>query len=181
MNWLPGFYQVFCLQILLFHFQISAELCSHDQSSTLLQFKQLFSFGNFIIPFVMEWKIPIRKWCPRRRTLISAHGMGTHVIWWQVMWLASTLVVASYMVTSLPTVASFAFLTCKDSILLTTTSITLRYRLALSDSLVWHYSTPLSLAFLVNFHLNFPTCLIWFISTSFLIQKWYLKTLLWKD
>ncbi|KAK9221108.1 hypothetical protein WN944_009533 [Citrus x changshan-huyou] len=33
-----------CLQLLLFDSQCSAILCSHDQSSALLQFKQLFSF-----------------------------------------------------------------------------------------------------------------------------------------
>ncbi|XP_052291443.1 receptor-like protein 20 isoform X1 [Citrus sinensis] len=33
-----------CLQLLLLYFQCSAKLCSHDQSSALLQFKQLFSF-----------------------------------------------------------------------------------------------------------------------------------------
>ncbi|KAK9221122.1 hypothetical protein WN944_009547 [Citrus x changshan-huyou] len=33
-----------CLQLLLLHSQCSAILCSHDQSSALLQFKQLFSF-----------------------------------------------------------------------------------------------------------------------------------------
>ncbi|XP_024046816.1 receptor-like protein 9DC3 isoform X2 [Citrus clementina] len=38
-------YQLFiCLQLFLFYSQCSAILCSHDQSSALLQFKQLFSF-----------------------------------------------------------------------------------------------------------------------------------------
>ncbi|XP_031256035.1 receptor-like protein 7, partial [Pistacia vera] len=35
--------QIFCLLLLLLHSQCSAKLCSHDQSSALLQFKQLFS------------------------------------------------------------------------------------------------------------------------------------------
>ncbi|TXG67673.1 hypothetical protein EZV62_008948 [Acer yangbiense] len=40
-------YQLVCLQLLLLHSLSFANLCSHDQSSALLQFKQLFSFVNY--------------------------------------------------------------------------------------------------------------------------------------
>ncbi|KAH9789958.1 hypothetical protein KPL71_003234 [Citrus sinensis] len=57
-----------CLQLLLLYFQCcSAKLCSHDQSSALLQFKQLFSFEQHSsydcdevyqqsCPKMMSWK-----------------------------------------------------------------------------------------------------------------------------
>ncbi|XP_044484984.1 receptor-like protein 7 [Mangifera indica] len=47
MNCLTRFYYLICAFLLLFLFSLSyAELCSPDQSSALLQFKQLFSFTN---------------------------------------------------------------------------------------------------------------------------------------
>ncbi|KAJ4709290.1 Receptor-like protein [Melia azedarach] len=38
--------QLFCLQLLLLYSHSYAKLCSHDQSSALLQFKKLFSFDD---------------------------------------------------------------------------------------------------------------------------------------
>ncbi|TXG67661.1 hypothetical protein EZV62_008936 [Acer yangbiense] len=46
MGWLMCCYQLLCLQLVLLHSLSSANLCSHDESSALLRFKQLFSFSN---------------------------------------------------------------------------------------------------------------------------------------
>ncbi|KAH7543853.1 hypothetical protein JRO89_XS15G0032000 [Xanthoceras sorbifolium] len=46
MGWLIWSYQLLCLQLLLFQSLSYASPCSHDQSSALLQFKQLFSLDE---------------------------------------------------------------------------------------------------------------------------------------
>ncbi|TXG67671.1 hypothetical protein EZV62_008946 [Acer yangbiense] len=45
MGWLMMGYQLVCLQLLLLHSLSFANLSSHEQTSALLHFKQLFSFG----------------------------------------------------------------------------------------------------------------------------------------
>ncbi|TXG67666.1 hypothetical protein EZV62_008941 [Acer yangbiense] len=44
MGWLMWCYQLVCLQLVLLHSPSFANLCSHGQSSALLQFKQHYSF-----------------------------------------------------------------------------------------------------------------------------------------
>ncbi|KAK9221109.1 hypothetical protein WN944_009534 [Citrus x changshan-huyou] len=64
MGYITQPYQLFiCLQLFLFYSQCSAILCSHHQSSALLQFKQLFSFEkdssfdcDISRPKMMTWK-----------------------------------------------------------------------------------------------------------------------------
>ncbi|KAH7543848.1 hypothetical protein JRO89_XS15G0031200 [Xanthoceras sorbifolium] len=46
MGWLMWSYQLLCLQLLLFQSLSYVSPCSHDQSSALLQFKQLFSLDE---------------------------------------------------------------------------------------------------------------------------------------
>ena len=66
-SWLMWCYQLVCLQLVLLHSLSFANLCSHEQSSALLQFKQLFSFHNhsssdcdyvgiLSYPKMMSWK-----------------------------------------------------------------------------------------------------------------------------
>ncbi|KAJ4709292.1 Receptor-like protein [Melia azedarach] len=50
MGWITWSCQIFCLQLLLFHSQSYAKLCSHYQSSALRQFKKLFSFDKYSSP-----------------------------------------------------------------------------------------------------------------------------------
>ncbi|TXG67677.1 hypothetical protein EZV62_008952 [Acer yangbiense] len=45
-GWLMWCYQLLCLQLVLLHSLSFANLCSHEQSSALLQFKQHFSLSN---------------------------------------------------------------------------------------------------------------------------------------
>ncbi|TXG67658.1 hypothetical protein EZV62_008933 [Acer yangbiense] len=47
MSWLMWSYQLLCLQLVLLHSLSFANLCSHEQSSALLHFKQLFSFNQY--------------------------------------------------------------------------------------------------------------------------------------
>ncbi|XP_044511529.1 receptor-like protein 6 [Mangifera indica] len=55
MGWLTLFYQlIFCLQLLLLYSQTFAKLCSQDQSSALLHFKQHFSFNNNRSPSICD-------------------------------------------------------------------------------------------------------------------------------
>ncbi|TXG67109.1 hypothetical protein EZV62_008384 [Acer yangbiense] len=54
MGWLMWCYQLVCLQLVFLHSLSFANLCSHDQSSALLQFKQLFSFVNYASYFCDE-------------------------------------------------------------------------------------------------------------------------------
>ncbi|KAJ0044628.1 hypothetical protein Pint_04037 [Pistacia integerrima] len=48
-------YQLLFLQLLLLYSQTSATLCSYDQSIALLQFKQHFSYKNFLSYYYCDW------------------------------------------------------------------------------------------------------------------------------
>ncbi|TXG67667.1 hypothetical protein EZV62_008942 [Acer yangbiense] len=65
MGWLMWCYQILCLQLVLLYSLSCANLCSNEQSSALLHFKQLFSFSkdsspswdcDSSYPKMMDWK-----------------------------------------------------------------------------------------------------------------------------
>ena len=179
MRWLLWTYLVLFLHFLhlrspvnSFSFPSSMRLCHSDQSSALLQFKNSFSIFNntFICEFFGMAYYP--KWIIGKMAQIVMGGMGSRVIRWQVMWSASTSVAVASKVPSIPIAPFSLFAISRNSISLTTISISPQFHLSLVGLQTWRISTSLILVLLVKSHPKSPTYPNWFHWISLRIITW---------
>ena len=148
----------------LYAIQISPLLCSN--SRTPFPFLIILLFVNFL-----EWPI-IQRWIIGKMAQIVVGGMGSRVIRWQVMWSALTSVAVALKVPSIPIAPFSLFAISRNSISLTTISISPQFHLSLVGLQTWRISTSLILVLLVKSHPKSPTYPNWFHWISLRIITW---------
>ena len=106
-----------CFSKLIFHYPLLQQL-SFALTMKLLHWSNsttLFPSLSLMIILIGIAILQFLRQIPGRKVLIAAHGMGSLVIMKKVKWLGLTWVAVGYMATSLPTVVSSVFHTCRNS------------------------------------------------------------------